>query len=111
MCSTAPGAAPQDVIAQSPLIGTIELSWNPPPSDRHYGIITGYYITYKVAASSENASNLTVSRLSTTIMGLMSNTMYEVTIAAVNGAGTSMISASLLIRTISEREYFYFYKN
>ena len=104
MSSTAPGAAPQDVVAQSPMIGTIELSWNPPPSDRHYGIITGYFITYKVVDSSGNPSSLTVSRLSTTIMGLMSNTMYEVTIAAVNGAGTSMINVSLLIRTLPEGE-------
>ena len=106
----APGAPPQNVTGQSTAIGTIQLSWSPPPLDRHYGIITGYFITYRIDGSNETPSNFTTSNLNTTIPQLQSNIpllqsdiTYMVTIAAVNGAGTS-INISLVLRTIPERE-------
>ena len=104
ICSTAPGAAPQNVLAQSRAVGTIQLSWDPPPSAKHYGIITGYYITYKADVSSGEPSSLTELGLNTTLSQLQSNIDYTVTIAAVNGAGPSSFIATITIRTIPERE-------
>ena len=101
---TAPGAPPQNVLGQSTVIGSIQLSWNPPPLDRQYGMITEYFITYQIDGSDAAPNNLTVSILNTTITQLQSNVTYMVTIAAVNGAGTSSNFSLILIRTIPERE-------
>lgn len=102
--ATEPGAAPQNVTAQSLTLGTIELSWSPPPVDKHYGILTGYFITYQISGSSRDPVSENVDDLDLTIEGLQSNTTYRVTIAAVNGAGTSMLSAVVEIITIPDRE-------
>lgn len=102
ICVIAPGAAPQNVVAQSPFIGGIELSWAPPPSEKHYGMITGYYITFQIDGGNPNTSMVT--GLNTTLTGLQSNTLYVITIAAVNGAGRSMFNATISINTIPERE-------
>ena len=79
-------------------------AWNPPPSDKHYGIITGYHITYKTDVSSGEPSSLTELGLNTTISQLQSNIDYTVTIAAVNGAGISSFIAIIIIKTIPECE-------
>ena len=103
-CSTAPGAAPQNFVAQSRATGSIQLSWRPPPSDRHYGIIIGYFITYQIDGGSGDPNTLTEPGLSTTLSQLQSNVTYIVKIAAVNGAGTSLFKAVVMIRTIPKRE-------
>ena len=102
--STAPGAAPQLFVAQSRVVGNIQLSWHPPPLNRHYGIIIGYFITYQKYGGSGDPNTLTEPGLNTTLSQLQSNVTYIVTIAAVNGAGTSLFKAVVTIRTIPERE-------
>ena len=103
--SIVPGAPPQNLTAESVAIGTIQLSWNPPRSDRQYGIITGYSITYQINGSSESPMNVNTSNVTSfEIMGLKSNTNYSVTIAAINGAGTSMNVTAVVVMTIPNRE-------
>ena len=101
--TTGPGAAPENFIAQPLATDNIQLSWEPPPLDRQFGIITGYFIKYQIN-NDTNPSDVIVSGLNATLMGLQSNTSYLVTIAAINSAGTSMISISVTVTTIPERE-------
>jgi len=104
---TAPGGAPQDVIAQSFILRMITLSWNSPLMDRHYGTITGYYITYQEA---ENGPSSSITTDSGNILGVnltvsSSDTLYTITIAAINGIGMSPFNATVSARTIAEREF------
>jgi len=101
--TSGPGAAPENFTAQSLAIGNIQLSWNPPPADKRFGIITGYFIKYQTI-DGRNPNDTTVSGLTATLMGLESNTSYLVTVAAINSAGTSMFSSSVTVITIPERE-------
>ena len=104
---TAPGAPPQNVVGQSTVIGSIELSWSPPPSDRQYGVIIRYFIQYQIYGSGENPIGLNISNLdnlNTTISELQSGVMYLVNITAVNSAGISQFPSSILIRTIPNRK-------
>ena len=103
--ATAPGAPPQNVVGQSTVIGSIDLSWSPPPSNRQFGIIVRYFVLYQKEGSDDNPIGRNVFNLDTTISGLESNVTYLVTIAAVNSAGISLFPSSILITTIPNREY------
>ncbi|XP_065910088.1 uncharacterized protein [Dysidea avara] len=83
-----PGAPPQSVTAYSPSAGNITIAWRPPPLELQYGIITGYEISFGIAGISITENSFS-SDLRITRTGLLSNTTYSITVAAVNGAGTS----------------------
>ena len=101
---TAPGDAPQSFNADSLALGTINISWSPPPTELHYGVITGYQIDYGIAGNNLTNSTFTAD-LNITLTGLSSDTAYEIVIAAVNGAGVSSFDASLIIATIAPRKF------
>ena len=101
--ATAPGAPPQNFAGRSTVIGRIELSWSPPPSDKQFGMITGYSILYRINGSGEDFVGRNVSNLNTTITELRSNVAYSVKIAAINSAGISPFS-TIVITTIPNRE-------
>ena len=93
----APGAPPQNLIAHSPSTGTITAAWSPPtPLELQYGILSGYEISFGIAES--NITQISFSSdLSITRTGLLSNITYSITVAAVNGAGTSDNTTTLNI--------------
>ena len=43
---TVPGGPPQNLVAELLALDTVNVSWNPPPSEVHFGIITQYMIDY-----------------------------------------------------------------
>ena len=102
--STAPGGPPQDFVARSFVLRTIALSWKPPLMDRQYGTITSYYITYQDAASGPS-SRMTIDTTSLNLNVSSSDTVYTITIAAINNIGMSPFIATVSARTIAEREF------
>ena len=99
---TAPGAPPQNLIAHSPSTGNVTVVWSPPLLELQHGIITGYQILFGITGSN-NTENSFNSDLSITRTGLLSNTTYSITVAAVNDAGTSDNTTTL---TFNLRELF-----
>ena len=91
---TVPGAPPQNIIAHSPSTGNVIVAWSPPPLELQYGIITGYNVSFGIDGNIFTENSFT-SNLSITRTGLLSNTTYSVTAAAVNVAGISNITATL----------------
>jgi len=91
--STVPGAPPQSITAFSPSAGTITIQWSPPPLELQYGIINGYKISFGITESI--TQNNFSSDLSITRTELLSNFTYSITVAAVNGAGTSVNATTL----------------
>ena len=43
---TVPGGPPQNLVAELLALDTVNVSWSPPPSEVHFGIITKYMIDY-----------------------------------------------------------------
>ena len=43
---TVPGGPPQNLVAELLALDTVNVSWSPPPSEVHFGIITQYMIDY-----------------------------------------------------------------
>jgi len=91
---TAPGAPPQNLIAYSPSTGIVTAAWSPPPLELQYGIITGFEISFGIAESNTTQNSFS-SDLNITRTGLLSNTTYSITVAAVNVAGTSDNASTL----------------
>ena len=100
----APGGPPQNLDADSLALGSINISWSPPPMELHYGIIIGYQIYYEVDGTSATNTNFTVD-LSITLTGLLNSTVYQITVAAENTAGISPQNASITISTIDPRKF------
>jgi len=84
---TVPGAPPQNLIAYSPSTGKVIAAWSPPPLQLQHGIITGYEVSFGIVES--NITTNFTSESNVTRTGLLSNITYSITVAAVNGAGTS----------------------
>ena len=106
------------------VLDTVNVSWSPPPSEVHFGIITHYVIDYFEIAEtittehiytsgdyasgdySETNSNAVVTvftaDLNITLTGLSSNTTYHIAVAAINGAGLSPFAT--VTRSISPRK-------
>ena len=87
-------------------LGTINISWTPPPTELQYGIIIGYRIYYNIAGTNDIISNFTVD-LNITLIGLLNDTEYQITVTAENGAGISSVNASVTTSTIAPRKLLY----
>ena len=86
-------------------LGSINISWSPPPTELHYGIITGYRIYYEIVGTNDTITNFTVD-LNITLTGLSQNsTEYQITVAAENAAGISSVNASVNASTIAPRKF------
>ena len=126
---TVPGGPPQYLIAELLALDTVNVSWSPPPSEAHFGIITQYLISYfempetistePIYTSGDYAygdySETNVSAavtvfttdLNITLTGLSSNTTYHIAVAAMNGAGLSPFA--IATRSIPPRKLFCIY--
>ena len=131
---TVPGGPPQNLTAELLALDTVDVSWSPPPSEVHFGIITQYQIDYSeipetiptepVYTSGDNTygdyaygdySEINASAVVTvitadlniTLTGLSNNTTYHIAVAAMNGAGLSPFA--IATRSIPPRKLFCIY--
>ena len=131
---TVPGGPPQNLTAELLALDTVNISWSPPPSEVHFGIITQYQIDYfeipetipvePVYTSGDYAYGdntygdyleinaiavVTVftADLNIALTRLSSNTTYHIAVAAMNGAGLSPFA--IAIRSIPPRKLFCIY--
>ena len=126
---TVPGGPPQNLTAELLALDTVNVSWSPPPSEVHFGIITQYLISYfempetistePIYTSGDyaygdyskiNASAVVtvfIADLNITLTGLSSNTTYHIAVAAMNGAGLSPFA--IVTRSIPPRKLFCIY--
>lgn len=101
---TVPGGAPLNLDADSLALGIINISWSPPETELRYGIITEYQINYRIVGMNITNINFT-SDLNITLTGLSNDTAYQIVVAAVNGAGVSNFTNSVVISTIPARKF------
>ncbi|XP_039633633.1 roundabout homolog 3 isoform X4 [Perca fluviatilis] len=89
---------------------SISVSWEPPPSEMHNGIIQEYRV-WCVGSGGDNHTRYYINKtvdgntLSTALQGLMPGVLYQVEVAAVTGAGIGTRSqpVSVLIKLPAEQ--------
>uniref|UniRef100_A0A7N6A2Q1 Roundabout, axon guidance receptor, homolog 3 (Drosophila) n=1 Tax=Anabas testudineus TaxID=64144 RepID=A0A7N6A2Q1_ANATE len=90
-----PSAPPRAVTVTTVKLGnssSISVSWEPPPSEMHNGIIQEYRV-WCVGSSGDNHTRYHINKtvdgntLSTVLKGLMPSVLYQVEVAAVTSAG------------------------
>uniref|UniRef100_A0A7N8XZ17 Roundabout, axon guidance receptor, homolog 3 (Drosophila) n=1 Tax=Mastacembelus armatus TaxID=205130 RepID=A0A7N8XZ17_9TELE len=90
-----PSAPPQAVTVATVKLSnssSISVSWEPPPSEMHNGIIQEYRV-WCVGSSRDNQTRYYINKtvdgntLSTVLKGLMPSVLYQVEVAAVTSAG------------------------
>ena len=96
---TAPSGAPVNIVATSLSSTSVELSWNPPPTDQQNGIITDYYINM-----TEVETGVTVQLTVTGATSLLIDTLhpyyvYNFFISAATVVGQGPYSTLFSIQT------------
>ncbi|XP_078122261.1 roundabout homolog 3 isoform X2 [Sander vitreus] len=89
---------------------SISVSWEPPPSEMHNGVIQEYRV-WCVGSGGDNQTRYYINKtvdgntLSTALQGLMPGVLYQVEVAAVTGAGIGTRSqpVSVLIKLPAEQ--------
>ena len=101
--SSAPSAAPSDVIISEVTASTIIVQWTTVPCVHHNrDIITGYSVRYGKSDESENnIETVFISGNNITLSGLTSSTLYIISVAAVNIDGIGVYSRHI-VKTISK---------
>ena len=93
---SAPTAAPTSVSVSEVTSSSITVQWGAVDCIHRNGDITGYLVQYGVWGS-ESTQTVSVSDATeTTIAGLVSSTLYEIQVAAVNSAGIGVYSTIAL---------------
>ena len=80
---------------------SITVQWSAVDCIHHNGDILGYSVRYG-RVGSDSRHTLSVSGTEATILNLMSNTTYEVDVAAVNAMGTGNFSKNIYVMTLAE---------
>ena len=107
----APSAAPSSVTATDVTSSSITVQWGEVPCIHQNGDITGYSVQYEVMGSG-NTMTMAVDgadTTETTIESLSPNTIYNITVAAVNTEGTGVgvnISAGTVAGTFTVKTFF-----
>ena len=101
-----PSAAPSTVSVSDVTASSVTVQWSAVDCIHHNGDILGYSIRYGVVGSeSTHILLLSVSGSDikeTKVLSMVSNTKYEVDVAAVNIAGTGSFSGKISIMTLVE---------
>ena len=101
-----PSAAPSTVSVSDVTASSITVQWSAVDCIHHNGDILGYSIRYGVVGSeSTHILLLSVSGSDikeAKVLNMMSNTTYEVDVAAVNIVGTGSFSEKISIMTLVE---------
>eukprot|EP00058_Branchiostoma_floridae_P015952 XP_002601440.1 hypothetical protein BRAFLDRAFT_281312 [Branchiostoma floridae] len=96
-----PGAPPRDVSGTALDSETIQVRWQPPPSDLQNGVLTGYKVAYKEkdGQGGDTILDLPPTEQSCTIPGLKKWTEYEIWVLACTVVGDGPRSEALVVRT------------
>ena len=98
-----PSAVPSSVSVSDVTMSSITVQWNAVDCIHHNGDILGYSIRYGVVGSeSTHILLLSVSGSEAKVLSMVSNTKYEVDVAAVNIVGTGSFSEKISIITLVE---------
>ncbi|KAM7292976.1 Down syndrome cell adhesion molecule homolog [Ixodes scapularis] len=100
-----PGGPPTKVRAQPTSSRSLKITWNAPNKELHFGIIQGYYIGYRVAATSEPYIYKTLeSEMDAgegcVLTGLSRFTQYSVIVQAYNKKGAGPPSDEVVVQTL-----------
>ena len=75
------------------------------PCEHRNGDITGYFLKYR-ACGKETGINITkVEVTEITVFNLMNSTCYSFQVAAINSAGTGVLSNATIINTTEQGEF------
>ena len=87
--STAPSAGPASLSPATVTFNSITVQWEEVPCLHHNGEITDYRIMARASGGEDRAVNVNDGNARTaTVSGLNSNTLYTISVTAVNSAGT-----------------------
>ena len=107
--SPAPTAAPK-VSWTFATSYSITLQWETVPCEHRNGDIMGYSIKYGVMA--KTVMSITGADVTeATIFNLMLSTNYSIQIAAVNNAGTGVLSNATFIKTVEQSRFIKLLRN
>ncbi|GFR29678.1 contactin-2 [Trichonephila clavata] len=100
-----PSGPPTDVWIEAKSSSSILVTWKPPPRELWYGELRGYFVGYKVDASSHPYSFKTVDNAVNdsqeyALTNLMKSTKYNIVVKAYNSAGTGPPSQDLVAKTL-----------
>ena len=101
LLSPAPSDSPASVTAGTVTANSITVQWEEVPCLHRNGVITGYTVVARTSGEDERVVN-SGSRAAN-ISGLISDTLYTVSVAAVNSAGTGP-ATSIGVETLGECE-------
>lgn len=100
-----PSGAPLSVKGTPISSSIIKLSWNAPKKELQNGLITGYYVGYKVKSSNEPYQYKTISAKvgefnhEFQIKNLKRSSTYSITVQAMNSKGAGAASEEISIQT------------
>ena len=86
--SPAPSAGPASVTAGTVTANSITVQWEEVPCLHRNGEITGYTVVARTNGEVVKSVDVDVDGREATVSGLNPNTLYSVSVAAVNSAGT-----------------------
>jgi len=107
---SAPSAAPQSVEAVAVNSSSIRVTWQPPPTQQHNGVIIGYRVRYasEWATQQDRSSDpprdaatvmMTASDRSCVISGLATWNVYRIWVSAFTRAGEGPNSDVIVVQT------------
>ncbi|XP_077518316.1 cell adhesion molecule Dscam1-like isoform X2 [Amblyomma americanum] len=101
----APGGPPTKVRAQPMSSQSLKITWKPPSKELHFGAIKGYYVGYRVAASSDPYIYKTLElgadgREECVLTSLSRFTQYSVIVQAYNNKGAGPPSDEVVVQTL-----------
>ncbi|KAF4524305.1 hypothetical protein B566_EDAN005361 [Ephemera danica] len=97
-----PSMPPENVRCVSPTSQSLQVSWEPPPTEGRNGVIQGYKVTHQAIddwLDGEGAETKVTSQLRTTLPGLKRYTNYSVSVLAFTSSGDGARSDPLLCKT------------
>ncbi len=97
-CIVVPSSPPDEISIDAIYFDSIYLSWRAPLREYHNGELIGYNVTF-TTVNSEEVFNLFSASNGTVIGSLNPFTSYDISIAAVTGAGVGPYSAAVTIAT------------
>nr|XP_042908972.1 Down syndrome cell adhesion molecule-like protein 1 homolog isoform X2 [Parasteatoda tepidariorum] len=100
-----PSGPPTDVWIEAKSSSSILVTWKPPPRELWNGELKGYFVGYKVDASSHPYSFKTVDNVANDsqeyiLTNLIKSTKYNIVVKAYNSAGTGPPSQDLVAKTL-----------
>ena len=102
MVYSAPSAGPDSVMVVTVTVNSITVQWEEVPCIHRNGEITGYTVVARTSGEVDIYANVSdVNARSATVSGLNSDTLYNVSVAAVNSAGTGQ-AVSIDVKTLGE---------